>query len=111
MRESWPPAEVALTPGKRVLFLTKDLELIRRQLYEGLDLNMSDLSVDDLLDDINTDAITPAWVCFDHEPCELFEGSLVRPSQFFLGFCGVAEERFHLRRAKIDGIYSYIDAP
>ena len=52
MSESWPPAEVALTPGRRVLFLTKDLELIRRQLYDGLDLQMSDLSIDDLLDDI-----------------------------------------------------------
>ena len=48
----WPPKRIALTPGKRVLFLTKDLELIRRQLYEGFDLRMDDLSVDDLLDDI-----------------------------------------------------------
>ncbi len=29
---------------------------------------MEDLSVDDLLDDINTDAMTPAWVCFSHRP-------------------------------------------
>ena len=45
----WPPERISLTPGKRVLFLTKDLELIRSQLYEGLDLRMEDLSVDDLL--------------------------------------------------------------
>lgn len=32
---------------------------------------MSDLSPEDLLDDINTDAMTPAWVCFDHEPSEI----------------------------------------
>ena len=57
-----------MTPGKRVLFLTKDLELIRKQLYEGLDLRMEDLSVEDLLDDINTDVMTPAWVCFRHRP-------------------------------------------
>src|SRR5207237_10497196 len=63
-----PPAIVRLTPGKRVLFLTKDPELIRRQLRGELDLRMADLSVDDLLDDINTDAMTPAWVCFDHKP-------------------------------------------
>ncbi len=50
----WPPERIGLTPGKRVLFLTKDLELIRKQLYEGLDLRMEDLSVGDLLDDINT---------------------------------------------------------
>jgi homoaconitase/3-isopropylmalate dehydratase large subunit len=63
-----PPAIVRLTPGKRVLFLTKDPELIRRQLRGELDLQMKDLRVDDLLDDINTDAMTPAWVCFDHKP-------------------------------------------
>ena len=59
---------VTLTPGKRVLFLTKDAELIRRQLRGELDLTMDDVTVDDLLDDINTDAMTPAWVCFDHKP-------------------------------------------
>ena len=59
---------VQLTPGKRVLFLTKDLDLIKKQLYEGLDLKMADLKPEDLLDDINTDVMTPAWVCFDHRP-------------------------------------------
>src|ERR1700719_620960 len=63
-----PPPLITLTPGKRVLFLTKDPELIRRQLRGELDLQMKDLSVDDLLDDINTDAMTPAWVCFDYRP-------------------------------------------
>jgi len=63
-----PPATIRLTPGKRVLFLTKDPELIRRQLQGELDLRMADLAVDDLLDDINTDAMTPAWVCFSHRP-------------------------------------------
>ncbi len=62
------PKTVSLTPGKRVLFLTKDLDLIARQLSGELDLKMEDLSVDDLLDDINTDVMTPAWVCFDHRP-------------------------------------------
>ncbi|HTM23062.1 MAG TPA: aconitase family protein [Kofleriaceae bacterium] len=57
-----------LSPGKRVLFLTKDPELIRRQLAGELDLRMDELSVDDLMDDINTDAMTPAWVCFDYDP-------------------------------------------
>src|SRR5688572_26076597 len=57
-----------LTPGKRVLFLTKDPELIRRQLDGDLDLRMEDLTVDQLMDDINTDAMTPAWVCFDYDP-------------------------------------------
>jgi 3-isopropylmalate/(R)-2-methylmalate dehydratase large subunit len=68
MTQAWPPSQISLSPEKRVLFLTKDLELIRKQLYEGLDLRMEDLSVDDLLDDINTDVMTPAWVCFRHRP-------------------------------------------
>jgi 3-isopropylmalate/(R)-2-methylmalate dehydratase large subunit len=59
---------VALTPGKRVFFLTKDPELIRRQLRGELDLRMRDLTVGDLLDDVNTDAMTPAWACFDYKP-------------------------------------------
>lgn len=59
---------VHLDPNKRVLFLTKDLNLIRKQLYDGLDLRMEDLRMEDLLDDINTDVMTPAWVCFDHRP-------------------------------------------
>ncbi len=60
-----------LTPGKRILYLTKDPERIRQQLAGTLTLKMSDLSVDELLDDINTDAMTPAWVCFDYDPAEI----------------------------------------
>ena len=71
MRGDWPTNNISLTKGKRVLFLTKDLDLIRKQLYEGLDLKMEDLTVEDLLDDINTDVMTPAWVCFDHSPVEI----------------------------------------
>lgn len=63
-----PPRVFRLNPDKRVLFLTKDPDLIRRQLAGELDLRMEDLSVDDLLDDINTDIMTPAWVCFRHRP-------------------------------------------
>ena len=63
-----PDKLIRLTPGKRVLFLTKDLDLIGRQLRGEVDLRMEDLSVADLLDDINTDVMTPAWVCFSHRP-------------------------------------------
>jgi 3-isopropylmalate/(R)-2-methylmalate dehydratase large subunit len=66
-----PMDTIALTPGKRVLFMTKDPALIRRQLRGELDLRMKDLSVDDLLDDINTDAMTPAWTCFDWRPSDI----------------------------------------
>ena len=58
----------SLTPGKRVLFLTKDPETIRRQLAGELDLRMADVDPAELLDDINTDTMTPAWVCFRHRP-------------------------------------------
>jgi 3-isopropylmalate/(R)-2-methylmalate dehydratase large subunit len=66
-----PPAEFRLTPGKRVLFLMKDPALVRRQLDGTLDLQMKDIDPADLLDDINTDTMTPAWVCFRHKPADL----------------------------------------
>ena len=45
-----PEPIIRLTPGKRVLFLTKDPQLIRRQLAGELDLQMKDVRVEDLLD-------------------------------------------------------------
>ena len=41
-----PPSVIHLTPRKRVLFLTKDPELIRKQLRGELDLLMKDLKVE-----------------------------------------------------------------
>ena len=32
---------------------------------------MDDVAVEDLLDDVNTDAMTPAWVCFNQRPEDL----------------------------------------
>ncbi|MCU1350552.1 MAG: aconitate hydratase domain protein, partial [Acidobacteria bacterium] len=82
-----PADTIRLTPGKRVLFLTRDPELIRRQLRGELDLQMKDLRVEDLLDDINTDAMTPAWVCFDHKPEEIarnaYAGLIVNGERLF----------------------------
>jgi 3-isopropylmalate/(R)-2-methylmalate dehydratase large subunit len=82
-----PPATITLTPGKRVLFLTKDPELIRAQLRGELDLQMKDLTVEDLLDDINTDAMTPAWVCFDYRPEDIarnaYAGLIVNGERLF----------------------------
>ena len=75
MTEVWPPELIRLDPEDRVLFLTKDLDLIRQQLYNGLNLKMADLAIDDLLDDINTDVMTPAWVCFDHDPAKIAENA------------------------------------
>ncbi len=62
---------VMLDPTKRVLFLTKDLEKIRAQLEGKLELKMADVDPADLLDDINTDVMTPAWVCFRHRPDDI----------------------------------------
>ena len=100
MPSDWPPQEVRLSAEKRVLFLTKDLELIRRQLYEGLDIRMEDLSVDDLLDDINTDVMTPAWDCFDHDPAIIAENA----------YAGLIHEgrRVFEPRALIDGGFEVI---
>ncbi len=95
-----PPEKITLTPGKRVLFLTKDPDLIRRQLSGELDLRMEDLTQDDLLDDINTDAMTPAWVCFDHEPAEIAKNA-------YAGLI-VDGERLFGERALMDGGFEAI---
>jgi len=62
---------VALTPGKRVLFLFEDHARIRAQLERRADYRMADVDPGELLDDINTDVMTPAWVCFRHRPEDL----------------------------------------
>ena len=59
---------VALDPAKRVLFLTRDPELIKRQLAGEVVLRTADVNPADLLDDVNTDVMTPNWVCFRHRP-------------------------------------------
>lgn len=59
---------VSLTSGKRVLFLSNDVEQIRAQLRGEADYKMADIEPSSLMDDINTDAMTPAWVCFRHKP-------------------------------------------
>jgi homoaconitase/3-isopropylmalate dehydratase large subunit len=94
------PAAIRLTPGKRVLFLTKDPELIRRQLRGELDLTMKDVKVAELLDDINTDAMTPAWVCFDYDPREIAKNA-------YAGLI-VEGERLVPERALLDGNFEVI---
>jgi 3-isopropylmalate/(R)-2-methylmalate dehydratase large subunit len=94
------PPTFRLTPGKRVLFLTKDPDLIRRQLAGELDLRMEELDVADLLDDINTDAMTPAWVCFDWDPKEIAKNA-------YAGLV-VDGERLFPERALLDGNFEVI---
>ena len=36
---------------------------------------MKDRSIEDLLDDITSDVMTPAWVCFDYEPAIIAENA------------------------------------
>lgn len=97
-----PPSIVRLTAGKRILFLTKDPELIRRQLTGEIDLQMKGIKVEDLLDDINTDAMTPAWVCFSHKPEDIardaYAGLIVDGKRLF--------ERDALRNGNFEVIVS-----
>jgi 3-isopropylmalate/(R)-2-methylmalate dehydratase large subunit len=95
------PTTIQLTPGKRVLFLTKDVELIKRQLYDGLNLRMEDLRVEDLLDDINTDTMTPAWVCFDYRPEDLARNA-------YAGLFDAQGERVFKEDALINGGFEVI---
>ena len=93
------PDKISLTPGKRVLFLTKDADLIRRQLA-GENLRMEDVKVEDLLDDINTDVMTPAWVCFDYDPKEIAKNA-------YAGLI-VNGKRLLPERALLDGNFEVI---
>jgi len=92
---------VRLDPAKRVLFLTKDPELIRRQLRGELDLRMADLDPVDLLDDINTDVMTPAWVCFRHRPEDIALDA-------YAGLVDAHGRRVFEQRALLDGGFQVI---
>jgi len=95
-----PSETVSLTPGKRVLFLTKDPERIRLQLRGELDVQMKDLRVEELMDDINTDAMTPAWACFDFRPGEIARNA-------YAGIT-VKGERLFPERSLMDGNFEVI---
>ena len=59
------PSEISF--GGRVLFLADDAELIRRQLHEGLDPELTPDLKALLRDQISTDEITPAYICFFYD--------------------------------------------
>jgi 3-isopropylmalate/(R)-2-methylmalate dehydratase large subunit len=92
---------VRLTPGKRVLFLTKDLARIEEQLAKKRDLSMSSIDPKDLLDDINTDVMTPAWVCFRHRPEDLALDA-------YAGLVFEGGKRVFEKRALLDGNFEVI---
>ncbi len=91
---------VRLTPGKRVLYLTKDLGRIREQLA-GQTLRMTDVRPAELLDDINTDVMTPAWVCFRHRPEDIALDA-------YAGLVDEKGERVFPTRALLDGGFEVI---
>ncbi len=64
-RVSKRPPEVSF--GGRVLFLADDADLIRRQLHDGLDLDLTPELKASLRDQISTDEITPAYICFFYD--------------------------------------------
>ena len=53
-------------PG-RVLYLVDDADLLRRQLRDGLDLTTEEALRAGLRDQISTDEITPAYICFFYD--------------------------------------------
>ena len=59
------PPEVSF--GGRVLYLADDADLIRRQLHDGLDLELTDELRARLRHQISTDEITPAYICFFYD--------------------------------------------
>ena len=61
---------------------------------------MKDLRVDDLMDDINTDAMAPAWACFDYRPEALARSA-------YAGIT-VNGERLFWDNALIDGNFEVI---
>lgn len=94
-----PARTFSLTSSKRVLYLTKDPELIARQLSGQLTLTMDQLDPAALLDDINTDAMTPAWVCFDYDPAAIAQNAyagLVINGQRLIPAKALAEGNFEV---------------
>ncbi len=51
----------------RILYLLDDAELMRAQLYEGKDVELTDELAALLRDQISTDEITPAYICFFYD--------------------------------------------
>ncbi|HSR41324.1 MAG TPA: aconitase family protein, partial [Longimicrobiales bacterium] len=51
----------------RILHLLDDTELVRAQLYEGQDVALTDELRERLRDQISTDEITPAYICYFYD--------------------------------------------
>ena len=62
-----PKRPTTLRFDGRVLLLLDDAELVRKQLYEGQDIELTDELRARLRDQISTDEITPAYICYFHD--------------------------------------------
>ncbi|NCG32938.1 MAG: 3-isopropylmalate dehydratase, partial [Proteobacteria bacterium] len=51
----------------RILYLLDDAELVKGQLYDNLNVELTDELKDQLRDQISTDEITPAYICFFYD--------------------------------------------
>jgi 3-isopropylmalate/(R)-2-methylmalate dehydratase large subunit len=51
----------------RTLYILDDAELMRAQLYDGVDVELTDELKGRLRDQISTDEITPAYICFFYD--------------------------------------------
>ena len=51
----------------RILYLLDDAELVKAQLYEGQDIDLTSELKGRLRDQISTDEITPAYICFFYD--------------------------------------------
>jgi len=56
-----------LTFEGRILYLVDDAELVKAQLYEGADIELTDALEQRLRHQISTDEITPAYICFFYD--------------------------------------------
>lgn len=92
---------VALSQAKRVLFLFKDVEKIRAQLRGETSFVMRGVDPSELLDDINTDVMTPAWVCFRHKPEDIALDA-------YAGLMDASNRRVFETRALFDGGFEAI---
>jgi 3-isopropylmalate/(R)-2-methylmalate dehydratase large subunit len=62
-----PKRPTTLRFDGRVLFLANDRELVESQLYDGADLDNTPELQAQLRDQISTDEITPAYICYFHD--------------------------------------------
>ncbi len=92
---------VRLSGAKRVLYLFKDVEKIRAQLRGETTFRMQNVEPATLLDDINTDVMTPAWVCFRHKPEDIALDA-------YAGLMDATNQRVFGSRALFDGGFEVI---